>query len=74
MRPGFRRIKGSTHFFPTAHFLYPQPPILYLLLIGWTLIGRPTEGLFSLAIISLGLVFYFMAAKGKTENTRSFIE
>jgi len=49
--------------------LYPLPPILYLLLTGWTLgftlINRPAEGLFSLAIISLGLVFYFLAAKRK---------
>lgn len=54
---------------PYRTFLYPLPPILYLLLTGWTLgftlINRPAEGLFSLAIISLGLVFYFLAAKRK---------
>ncbi|CAN0404201.1 unnamed protein product [Discosporangium mesarthrocarpum] len=54
---------------PYRTFLYPLPPIIYLLLTGWTLgftlVNRPVEALFSLAIISLGLLFYFLAAKAK---------
>ena len=46
--------------------LYPLPPLVFLLLIGWTLtftlISRPVEGLFSLAIIGSGLVLYFLSS------------
>lgn len=52
---------------PYRTFLYPLPPIIYLLLTGWTLgftlINRPVEGLFSLGIIGLGLLFYWLAAR-----------
>ncbi len=52
---------------PYRTFLYPLPPIIYLLLTGWTLaftlINRPTEGLFSLGIIACGLLFYWIAGK-----------
>ena len=45
----------------------PLPPLLYLLLTGWilgfTLISRPVEGLFSLGFIGSGLIFYWLAAK-----------
>jgi APA family basic amino acid/polyamine antiporter len=50
---------------PYRTFLYPLPPILYLLLTGWTLwftlINRPVEGLFSLGIIGSGLLVYYLA-------------
>ena len=59
---------------PYRTFLYPLPPVIYLLLTGWTLaftlINRPVEGLFSLAIISLGLLLYFFAARGKNKDTQ----
>ena len=52
---------------PYQTFLYPLPPLLYLLLTGWilgfTLISRPVEGLFSLGFIGSGLFFYWLAAK-----------
>lgn len=52
---------------PYRTFLYPLPPIIYLLLTGWTLaftlINRPTEGLFSLGMIACGLLFYWLAAR-----------
>ena len=51
---------------PYKTFLYPLPPLIYLMLTGWTLtftlVNRPVEGLFSLGIISLGLIFYWLAA------------
>jgi APA family basic amino acid/polyamine antiporter len=47
--------------------LYPLPPLIYLLLIGWTLIftllSRPVEGFFSLAIISSGLGLYYLSSR-----------
>ena len=51
---------------PYRTFLYPFTPALYLVLTGWilgfTLISRPVEGLFSLGFIGSGLVFYWLAA------------
>ncbi len=50
---------------PYRTFLYPLPPIIYLSLTGWTLwfvlINRPVEGLFGLAIIASGLIFYVLS-------------
>lgn len=50
---------------PYKTFLYPLPPILYLLLTGWTLsftlINRPEEARFSLGIIAAGLAIFFLA-------------
>ncbi|HSD70590.1 MAG TPA: amino acid permease [Woeseiaceae bacterium] len=52
---------------PYRTFMYPLPPVLYLALTGWTLtfvlLNRPTEGLFGLAIIAAGLVFYFISER-----------
>jgi APA family basic amino acid/polyamine antiporter len=47
---------------PYRTFLFPLPPLIFLTLTGWTLaftlLNRPVEGLFSLAIISSGLLIY----------------
>ncbi len=47
---------------PYRTFLYPLPPLIYLLLMGWTLwfvlINRPVEGLFGLGVIVSGLLVY----------------
>ena len=47
---------------PYRTFGYPVTPLVYLLLTGWTLafvlINKPAEGLFGLALICAGLVFY----------------
>ena len=52
---------------PYRTFLYPLPPLIYLVLTAWTLgftlINRPVEGLFSIAIILMGLVIYFVTAR-----------
>jgi basic amino acid/polyamine antiporter, APA family len=52
---------------PYRTFLYPLTPLLYLALTGWTLtfvlLNKPTEGLFGLAIIAAGLVFYFISQR-----------
>jgi len=51
---------------PYRTFAYPIPPLIYLALTGWTLyfvlMNRPTEGLYGLGIIGVGLVFYFISA------------
>jgi basic amino acid/polyamine antiporter, APA family len=52
---------------PYRTFLYPLTPLLYLALTGWTLtfvlLNKPTEGLFGLAIIAAGLVFYVISQR-----------
>jgi len=50
---------------PYRTFLYPLPPIIYLLLTGWTLAfvlsTRPIEGLFGIGIIGSGLLVYYLS-------------
>lgn len=50
---------------PYKTWLYPFPPIVFLVLIGWTLFyilkKRPEEAWASLSIIMLGTLFYFAA-------------
>ena len=57
---------------PYRTFLYPLPPLIYLLLTGWTLAftltNRPLEGLFSLAIIGSGIVIYWLAAGQSSDD------
>jgi len=55
---------------PYRTFLYPLPPIIYLLLTGWTLAfvlsTRPIEGLFGIGIIGSGLLVYYLSrARGE---------
>ena len=56
---------------PYRTFLFPIPPIIYLVLTGWTLwfvlMNRPVEGLFGIGIIGSGLLVYFLSrAKSRT--------
>ncbi len=50
---------------PYKTFMYPFTPILYLCLMGWTLIyiikEKPQEALMSLAVIVLGVLMYFVS-------------
>ena len=50
---------------PYRTFLFPIPPIIYLVLTGWTLwfvlMNRPIEGLFGIGIIGSGLLVYFFS-------------
>ncbi len=52
---------------PYRTFAYPVTPIIYLLLMGWTLafvlISRPTEAWFGVALIASGIVFYWLASR-----------
>ena len=47
---------------PYRTFLFPLPPLIYLVLMGWTLwyvlASRPVEGWFGLGVIASGLVVY----------------
>lgn len=50
---------------PYKTWLYPITPILYLCLMGWTLIyiikDKPNEALMSLGVIVLGIIMYFVS-------------
>jgi len=50
---------------PYKTWLYPLPPIIFLVLIGWTLTyivkHRPEEALMSLLLVAAGVVFYYGA-------------
>ena len=52
---------------PYRSFLFPLPPIIFLTLTGWTLgftlIMRPVEALFSIGVIGIGLIFYYITSK-----------
>lgn len=52
---------------PYRTWLYPIPPFLFLILIGWTLIyilkEKPQEALMSLLLVALGGVFYFVSVR-----------
>jgi len=52
---------------PYKTWLYPITPILYLVLMGWTLVyivvDKPKEALMSLGLIVLGVIVYFVSKK-----------
>ena len=59
---------------PYKTWLYPVPPIIFLVLIGWTLFyilkQRPQEAWMSLLVIASGVLFYWLsvwAGKVKTK-------
>lgn len=57
---------------PYKTFLYPFTPILYLILMGSTIIyitiEKPKEALMSFTVIALGVVAYFFTGKTKTNS------
>jgi len=59
---------------PYKTWLYPFPPILFLILIGWTLSyilkEKPQEAIMSLLLILIGALFYFISVRlsKKTAN------
>jgi APA family basic amino acid/polyamine antiporter len=52
---------------PYRTFAYPLPPLLYLVVIGWTLAyvlySRPVEGLVGLGIIASGALLYAVSSR-----------
>ena len=50
---------------PYKTWLYPLPPILFLLVSGWTLIyivkEKPAQALWSLLLIGVGMAFYWLS-------------
>ncbi len=57
-------------------WLYPIPPILFLILIGWTILKeKPQKALMSFLLVVLGGVFYFVSVRRgkKTEGAFNFV-
>mgnify|MGYP003666595018 CR=1 FL=1 len=52
---------------PYRTFAYPVTPLIYLLIMGWTLAfvlyTKPVEGLFGLAVIASGALFFLLARR-----------
>ncbi len=52
---------------PYQIWLYPAPPLIFLLLTGWTLVylflQRPLEAGLSLGLIFIGLIFYIISRR-----------
>ncbi len=65
------RIRQPDLARPYRTFAYPITPIIYLVLMGWTLgyvfYQRPTEGLFGLGIIASGVVFFLLSTRGRIQ-------
>lgn len=61
------RYKQPTLKRPYKTWLYPVTPLLYLLLMGWTLIHiiihKPGEALMSFAVIAAGIIMYLISLK-----------
>ncbi len=59
---------------PYRTWLYPLPPLLFLVLIGWTLtyilIEKPQEALMSLLLIFIGSIFYFFSTRMSARISR----
>lgn len=59
---------------PYKTWLYPFPPIVFLLLIGWTLFyilkQRPEEALMSLSVVSSGAAFYWASVWLGNKNSK----
>lgn len=59
------RIRQPNLSRPYKTWLYPLTPVLYLILMGWTLwhiiIHKPNEALMSLGVIVAGVVLYFIS-------------
>jgi APA family basic amino acid/polyamine antiporter len=58
---------------PYRTFGYPVTPLVYLLLTAWTLafvlLNKPVEGLFGIALIAAGLLFYRLSGFRATTPT-----
>jgi len=52
---------------PYRVFAYPLPPAIYLMLTGWTityvLLERPQEAFFGIAVVTLGLLVYWLTMR-----------
>ena len=61
------RWRAPTLNRPFKVIAYPFPPLIFLLITGWTLIyivlGRPVEALITVAIVVSGALFYWMSVK-----------
>lgn len=57
---------------PYKAFLFPLSPIIYLILMGWTLvylmIDKTEESLYGLGLAAIGLLLYFIGNIGKTQR------
>jgi len=59
------RVRQPTLLRPYRAWGYPLTPLLFLLLNGWTLWfivhDKPTESLYGLLTVAIGIVFYFLS-------------
>ncbi len=66
---GIFRLRYTQPHLPRPYrtFAYPVTPLVYLLIMGWTLAfvlrSRPTEAYFGLALIMSGVVIYWLASR-----------
>jgi basic amino acid/polyamine antiporter, APA family len=66
---GIFRLRYTQPHLPRPYrtFAYPVTPLIYLLIMGWTLAfvlrSRPTEAFFGLALIVSGVVIYWLASR-----------
>ena len=71
---GVFRLRYSMGHMPRPYrtFAYPVTPMIYLLIMGWTLafvlFSRPTEALFGVALIVSGVVIYWLASREKARD------
>ena len=71
---GIFRLRYSLGHMPRPYrtFGYPVTPMIYLLIMGWTLafvlFSRPTEALFGVALIVSGVVIYWLASREKARD------
>lgn len=63
------RKKQDPATFPFRMPLWPLPPLLFLILTGWTLLytlmERPVEGLMGIGIVLTGLLMWWLGQKNK---------
>ena len=71
---GIFRLRFSQPDLPRPYrtFAYPVTPLVYLLIMGWTLafvlFSRPTEALFGVALIVSGVVIYWLASRERARD------
>jgi basic amino acid/polyamine antiporter, APA family len=60
---------------PYKTWAYPLPPIIFLIIVGWTLVytiaNRPVEALFGAGVIVTGILFYLFSTRAGQDSEES---